>query len=85
LKKCRRLYLEREKSEKEMAEIRENIAKTEAIANSNARSIEAATNENTQIRAAVLQTQAQLVELARIFGQFGQATNTQLEALVGLT
>ncbi len=68
-----------------MAEIRENIAKTEAIANSNARSIEAATNENTQIRAAVLQTQAQLVELARIFGQFGQATNTQLEALVGLT
>jgi len=61
--------------------MRQDIANTQAIANSNARAIEAAANEGSETRRLVNQTQIQLVELVRVVGQFAEATNSRLEAI----
>jgi hypothetical protein len=61
------------------------LAQTEAIANSNARAIEALTNESSEERQVMkqnqVQIQAQLLELTRIVSQFAEATNTRLSNL----
>ncbi len=74
--------------EAQMAEIRLNIAKTElniakteAIANSNARAIEAAANEGAENRRLAQNTQRQLTELVQVVSQFVAATNSRLSGL----
>jgi len=68
--------------------MRQDIANTQAIANSNARAIEAAANEGSETQRManktqdqIAQTQTQLVELIRVVGQFAEATNSRLEAI----
>jgi Mg2+ and Co2+ transporter CorA len=65
----------------EMAELRLNLTKTEAIANSNARAIEAAANEGAENRRLAQNTQRQLTELVQVVSQFVEATNTRLSGL----
>jgi len=71
--------------ELEMAVIRQQNAETAAIANSNARAIEAATNQQAHDRELsaqrYAQSQQQLIELARIVGQFAESTTQRLTAL----
>jgi hypothetical protein len=70
-----------EETELRLQRIEGLLAETVAIANSNARAIEASTNEGSENRRLAQQTQTQLMELARIVGQFAQATNSRLEIL----
>jgi len=74
------LTIERQLQERQI-QADERLTRTEAIANSNARAIEAIANEGSESRRLVQQTQTQLIELARIVGQFAEATNTRLQSL----
>ncbi len=74
------LTIERQLQERQI-QADERLTRTEAIANSNARAIEATANEGSESRRLVQQTQTQLIELARIVGQFAEATNTRLQSL----
>jgi hypothetical protein len=74
--------------ELEMAQIRNQNAETAAIANSNARAIEAATNQQAydreqmnQLKELQANTQRQLVEFIRFVGDYGEITNRRLNAL----
>ena len=60
---------------------RENLAKTEAIANSNARAIEATANQQAHDREIQANTQRQLVELAQIVRQISESSDRRLTAL----
>jgi hypothetical protein len=57
------------------------LTRIEAIAESNARAIQATANEGNETRLLTQQSQTQLIELARIVGQFAEATNTRLGIL----
>jgi hypothetical protein len=57
------------------------LTRIEAIAESNARAIQATANESNETRRLSQQTQTQLMELARIVGQFAEATNSRLVIL----
>jgi hypothetical protein len=68
--------------------MRQDIANTQAIANSNARAIEAATNQQAydreqmnQLKELQATTQTQLVEFIRFVGDYGEITNRRLAAL----
>jgi hypothetical protein len=81
--------------DQEIAEIRAiqarteaSQAKTEAIANSNARAIEAATNQQAydreqmnQLKELQATTQRQLVEFIRFVADYGEVTNRRLSTL----
>ncbi len=68
-----------------IAKLEQNIARTEAIANSNARAIEAIANQQMVSRQLqderYQQTQTQLLELIRIVAQFVSSTEARLQAL----
>jgi hypothetical protein len=57
------------------------LTRIEAIAESNARAIQATANESNETRRLTQQSQTQLIELARIVGQFAEATNSRLVIL----
>lgn len=68
--------------------MRQDIANTQAIANSNTRAIEAAVNQQahdreqlTQLKELQATTQRQLVEFMRFVGDYGENTNSRLTAL----
>jgi len=65
--------------------MRQDLFNTQAIANSNARAIKAAANQQAYDRELQAQrynqSQAQLGELARIVGQFAESTTQRLTAL----
>jgi hypothetical protein len=57
-----------------LASVVASQAKTEAIANSNARAIEAVANQQSNV-------QSNLIELAQIVQQIGESSNRRLTAL----
>jgi hypothetical protein len=63
------------------AETQASQAKTEAIANSNARAIEATANQQAHDRAVQANTQRQLSELVQIVSQINETTNRRLTAI----
>jgi hypothetical protein len=67
--------------ELEMAQIRNQNAETAAIANSNARAIEATANQQAHDREIQANTQRQLVELAQIVRQISESSDRRLTAL----
>jgi hypothetical protein len=56
-------------------------AETQAIANSNARAIEATANQQAHDRAVQANTQRQLSELVQIVSQINETTNRRLTAI----
>lgn len=74
------LNVQRQLQESQLqADIR--LTRIEAIAESNARAIQATANESNETRRLTQQSQTQLIELARIVGQFAEATNSRLVIL----
>ena len=59
----------------------QEIAETRAIANSNARAIEATANQQAHDREIQANTQRQLVELAQIVRQISESSDRRLTAL----
>jgi chromosome segregation ATPase len=71
-----------------LALMRQDIANTQAIVNSNARAIEATANQQAydreqmnQLKELASTTQRQLVEFIRFVGDYGETTNRRLSAL----
>jgi len=61
--------------------MRQDIANTQAIVNSNARAIEATANQQVHDRELQANTQRQLLELAQIVRQMGESSDRRLTAL----
>jgi methyl-accepting chemotaxis protein len=59
----------------------EHLERTVAIADSNARSIEATTNVASETRRQLDRTQQQLQQLIEIIGSFAESTNARLDRL----